>query len=161
VLGGADVCLAQDVKFPVSGTIVKATPVFWLRDANRSPIVLLPAGTAVQVLEKEGPWYRVSFRDPKNEKRIAYVSPFDVKLEADTESQSEGTRAFETFSQRGFIEGRGFGFPQIVPSDAVHALGDTLLREEAFVKPSRWLQLAAGIDLRANSHGQVQNAWRL
>jgi len=154
--------LAQDVKFPVSGTIIKATPVFWLRDANRSPIVLLPAGTTVEVLEKEGPWYHIRFEDPKlGDKQTAYVSPFDVKLEEHGESDSVRSSAVEPFSQRGFIEGRGFGFPQIVASDAAHALGDTLLRDEVFIKPGRRLQLAAGIDLRANSHGQVEQAWRL
>src|SRR5262245_12903046 len=46
ILTGAIPGFTQDVKFPVDGTIIKASPIFWLRDTTRSPIILLPAGTA-------------------------------------------------------------------------------------------------------------------
>jgi hypothetical protein len=67
----------------------------------------------------------------------------------------------QTVSQRGFVEGRVFGFPQTAPNDPKHVIGDVLVREEVFLKPVEWLQLAAGLDLRANSHEQVEDQWRL
>lgn len=67
----------------------------------------------------------------------------------------------QTISQRGFVEGRAFGFPQIAPNDTTRAIGDVLVREEVFVKPAGWIQFAAGLDLRENSHDQVEDDWRL
>jgi hypothetical protein len=67
----------------------------------------------------------------------------------------------QTISQRGFVDGRGFWFPQAAPNDATPAIEDVLFREEVFVKPAGWIQFAAGLDLRANSHDQVEDAWRL
>lgn len=69
--------------------------------------------------------------------------------------------AAQTISQRGFIEGRGFVFPMTVPKDTAQTIGDLLVREEVFLKPARWIQFAAGLDLRANSHDQVESEWRL
>jgi hypothetical protein len=40
-------------------------------------------------------------------------------------------------------------------------VGDFLVREELFVKPAPWLQFAGGLELRANSHDQVDDHWRL
>jgi hypothetical protein len=71
------------------------------------------------------------------------------------------TASAQKISQRGFIEVRGFGFPVSVPNDSVQAIGDLLIREEVFLKPAGWIQFAAGLDLRANSHDQVENQWRL
>jgi hypothetical protein len=67
----------------------------------------------------------------------------------------------QTVSQRGFVEGRVWFFPETAPNDATQFIGDALWREEVFVKPAGWLQFAAGLDLRANSHDQVESAWRL
>lgn len=67
----------------------------------------------------------------------------------------------QTISQRGFIEGSIFVFPQDAPNDATRVIGDALFREEVFLKPAGWIQLAAGLDLRANSHDQVEDEWRL
>jgi hypothetical protein len=64
-------------------------------------------------------------------------------------------------SQRGLIEGRAFLFPQVAPNDATRGIGEGLFREEVFLKPARWIQFAAGLDLRANSHDQVEDEWRL
>jgi hypothetical protein len=73
-------------------------------------------------------------------------------------AQSAGA---QVFSQRGFIEGRDVVFPQAAPNDPVRDVGDALFREEAFYKPAHWFQFAAGLDLRANSHQQVEDQWRL
>jgi hypothetical protein len=64
-------------------------------------------------------------------------------------------------SQRGFVEGRASFFPQDAPNDQVNLAGDVLAREELFVKPAAWIQFAAGLDARANSHDQVDHAWRV
>ncbi len=64
-------------------------------------------------------------------------------------------------SQRGFVEGRAFLFPQDAPNDTVNLVGDVLVREELFVKPAPWIQFAAGFDARANTHDQVDHSWRV
>jgi hypothetical protein len=63
--------------------------------------------------------------------------------------------------QRGFIEGTGVLYPRDTPIDGTNVVGDLLMRDEGFVKPLSWLQFAGGIDLRANSHDQVESSWRL
>lgn len=67
----------------------------------------------------------------------------------------------QTVSQRGFVEGREFVFPQAASNDPEHRVGDLLARDEVFIQPAEWFQIAAGIDFRANSHGQVEDEWRL
>lgn len=67
----------------------------------------------------------------------------------------------QPISQRGFIEGRAFVFPVSAPNDTEQKIGDLLVREEVFLKPAPWVQFAAGLDLRANSHDQVEDEWRL
>jgi hypothetical protein len=67
----------------------------------------------------------------------------------------------QVLSERGFVDGRAFLFPQTTPTDTTRAVGDLLIREELFLKPTNWLQLAGGADLRANSHDQVDERWRL
>ena len=62
----------------------------------------------------------------------------------------------QTVSQRGFGEGSAFVFPQQAPNDPTHVVGDLLAREEVFFKPAPWLQFAGGLDVRANSHDQVE-----
>jgi hypothetical protein len=67
----------------------------------------------------------------------------------------------QTLSHRGFLEGRGTLFPQEAPNDPTHVVADFIGREELFVKPTTWLQFAGGIDVRANSHDQVEDSWRV
>ncbi len=71
------------------------------------------------------------------------------------------TASAQAISQRGFIEARDFIFFESAPNDSTRNIGDLLVREEVFLKPTAWLQLAGGLDLRANSHDQVETAWRL
>jgi hypothetical protein len=65
----------------------------------------------------------------------------------------------QSITHRGFVEGVGYGFPQTTLLDHVHLVGDLLAREEVFVRPAPWLRLAAGLELRANSHDQVDESW--
>jgi hypothetical protein len=64
-------------------------------------------------------------------------------------------------SQRGFADLRGQVFPRDAPNDPTQGVADLLLREEAFAKPFPWLQLAGGVEFRANSHDQVEDEWRI
>lgn len=66
----------------------------------------------------------------------------------------------QTLTGRGFIEGSGFVFPQRAPNDATRLVGDLFARAEVFVKPEAWIQFGAGVDVRANSHDQVEDRWR-
>jgi len=65
----------------------------------------------------------------------------------------------QAVTQRGFVEGSAFLFPQRAQNDDTRLVGDLLAREEVFVKPAPWVQLAGGLDLRANSHEQVDVGW--
>jgi hypothetical protein len=67
----------------------------------------------------------------------------------------------QTVTQRGFAESSLTGFPQDAPTDRVNAVADVLLRDDLFVKPASWLRLAAGADLRLNTHDQVHESWRI
>jgi hypothetical protein len=67
----------------------------------------------------------------------------------------------QTLAQRGFAEARVTLYPQDAPNDRVNGVTDLLLREEVFLKPAQWVQFAAGLDLRLNSHDQVQGSWRV
>ena len=69
--------------------------------------------------------------------------------------------AAQTVTQRGFVDARGVLFPQDAPNDTTQLVGDLLAREEVFVKPAPWLQFAAGVDARGNTHDQVERSWRL
>jgi len=145
---------AQDV-----ATVVVDAPMFWLKDTNLEPMRLLSKGSAVIVLAREQRWCRVVYRDARFGDDVGYVEMSKIRLDGGAgESRDGGTGAV---SQRGFLEGRGLVFPQTTPGDTVRTIGDLLFREEVFVKPRRWLQLAAGLDLRANSYDQVEDEWRL
>ena len=67
----------------------------------------------------------------------------------------------QTLSHRGFIDGQGVFFPQEAVNDSTRVVGDMLVREELVVRPARWVEFAAGLDLRANSHDQVESRWRV
>jgi hypothetical protein len=60
--------------------------------------------------------------------------------------------AAQDFSQRGFIETGGYFFPQSALNDSGRAIGESLLRYEAFYKLAPNLRLSGGIDLRTDSH---------
>jgi hypothetical protein len=68
--------------------------------------------------------------------------------------------AAQVVTERGLVEGTGTGFFQEATNDSQRGVLDVLAREEVFVKPAPWFQLAGGIDFRANSHDQVEDEWR-
>jgi hypothetical protein len=67
----------------------------------------------------------------------------------------------QTVTWRGFVEGSGVLFPQDAPNDGTQATGDVFARGELFYKPASWIQFAGGMELRANSHDQVDDQWAL
>lgn len=52
-------------------------------------------------------------------------------------------------------------FPQKAPNDTTQVVSDWLWRQEGILRPVPWFQLAAGVDLRANTHDQVEDIWRV
>lgn len=159
LLAGSRVATAQDPQATNDGAVVTVdAPMYWLRDTARTPMRQLPAGTRVRVLRRVGELYEVVYTDPKFGDEAGYVPAARLRLD-DGASASSGKH--EVLSQRGFIETRGFGFAQETDNDPRRIIGDALFREEVYIKPTRWLQFAGGIDLRANSYGQVEDEWRL
>jgi hypothetical protein len=69
--------------------------------------------------------------------------------------------AGQTLSQRGFVEGAAVVFPQKAPTDSTQAVADLRARDEIFYKPASWVQFAAGVEFRTNSHDQVESSWRV
>ena len=61
----------------------------------------------------------------------------------------------------GFIEARGSLFPQEAANDDTRAIADIRWRQEGLFRAASWLQLASGVDLRANTHDQVEDVWRI
>lgn len=133
--------------------------MYYLKDTSRTPIRLLPSGTAVRIVQREGNWYLVVYTDPRYGDERGYV--LASVLRSDGGGPLGSGSGSGAISQRGFMEARAFGFPQTVPYDTAHGVGDFLVREDIFVSPARWFQLAIGGDLRANTHDQVEDEWRL
>lgn len=71
------------------------------------------------------------------------------------------TCAAQTYTHRGFLEGRGTLYPQRTPSDRAHSVGEALFRYEAFYTPSGVLQFAGAMDLRIDTHHQVKRDFEL
>src|SRR5262249_47638176 len=55
-----------------SVTLVDA-PVRIYPDLNRTPLATLPPGTPVQIMERRGEWFRISFRDRSLGDRVGFV----------------------------------------------------------------------------------------
>jgi hypothetical protein len=70
------------------------------------------------------------------------------------------TASAQVISERGFVDGTGTAFLQDAANDDQQFVGDLLAREEVFVRPASWFELAGGVDFRANSHDQVEDEWR-
>src|SRR5262245_61482541 len=72
-----------------------------------------------------------------------------------------GTCAAQTYTQRGFLENRGIFYPQNAPNDSSNAAGESLLRYETFYSPVTKLQFAGAVDLRIDTHHQVERRFNL
>ncbi len=67
----------------------------------------------------------------------------------------------QNFTQRGFLETDFIGYPQTAPEDSGQAIGEALLRYEAFYKLNSNWQFAGGMDARSDTHQQVDREWKL
>lgn len=74
---------------------------------------------------------------------------------------SAGVASAQPVTQRGFVDVGVALFPRDAVNDPTNVVGDVLVRDEVTVRPVPWLQLAAGADVRANSHDQVDRSWRV
>lgn len=72
-----------------------------------------------------------------------------------------GTSGAQTYSQRGFLENQGTVYPQTAPNDHGRAIGESLFRYEGFYKPSTAFQFSGAIDLRIDTHRQVDRDLKL
>lgn len=68
--------------------------------------------------------------------------------------------AAQNFTERGFLDLHLAAYPQTAPNDASHAIGEALFRYEALYKPRSWLRLNGAFDARADTHREVERAWR-
>lgn len=158
VLVAGQAGIAQEIT--QSAVVVADTSMYWMRDVSRTPMRILATGARVQVTQREGDWYKVVYYDPRYGDDIGYVPVASLELQGNANRDSFGSSGSQMVSQRGFVEGRGFLFPQEAVNDTTRAIGEALLREEVFVKPARWVQFAGGVDLRGSTHGQVEDEWR-
>lgn len=61
----------------------------------------------------------------------------------------------------GFIEAKGNLFPRLTPRDGTQTVADGLWRQEGIVTPASWVRLTAGVDVRFNTHDQVEDEWQI
>jgi hypothetical protein len=145
----------------VEGTVTRTAPMFYFRDTSRTPTYVLPAGTSVRIVARFGEWYRVIYHDPKWGDELGYMAVSDVSIQNAAAVGLDRAAGSQRLAQRGFADAYGLAFGQEAPNDPVKAAADFLLREEIFLTPKRWLQVAAGVDVRGNTHDQVADSWRL
>jgi hypothetical protein len=69
--------------------------------------------------------------------------------------------AAQTYTQRGFLENRATFYTQHAANDRARMVGESLFRYEGFLRPSSAFQLAGAIDLRLDTHHQVERDLRL
>ena len=62
----------------------------------------------------------------------------------------------QVFSQKGFVEALGIGYPQTTANDSTQLVGEALFRYEASARPAEWFRLTGSIDARGDTHGQTE-----
>jgi hypothetical protein len=67
----------------------------------------------------------------------------------------------QTFTSRGFVDGRLFFYPQSAPDDPTNVVGEALIRYEPSWRPESWLRVNAALDARIDTHRQVERRWVL
>ena len=66
----------------------------------------------------------------------------------------------QTFQSGGFFEDRTLLYPQSAPNDSGYLVNDALFRWEGSYKAGSWLTFSSALDLRTDSHRQVEREWR-
>jgi hypothetical protein len=67
----------------------------------------------------------------------------------------------QDFTQRGYLETRGSFFPQTVPGDSSHAIGEAILRWDASYRFNDNWRISGAIDTRTDTHRQVEREFRI
>jgi hypothetical protein len=67
----------------------------------------------------------------------------------------------QTYTHRGFLEGRGTLYPRRAVNDPAHTVGEARFRYEGFFTPSRTLQIAGAVDFRTDTHHQAERDFEL
>ena len=67
----------------------------------------------------------------------------------------------QDFSQRGFLDTTLTLYPQTAPADSGRAVAEALLRYEAFYKVAPFLRFSGGVDVRSDTHRQVERGFSL
>lgn len=67
----------------------------------------------------------------------------------------------QTYTQRGFLETRGTFYPREASNDSANGVGESMFRYEGFYKPATALQFAGAVDLRIDTHRQVDRDLKL
>jgi len=67
----------------------------------------------------------------------------------------------QNFTQQGYVEARSSLYPEAAVNDRAHAVNEMQFRYEAFYKPRFNFQIAAAVDLRADTHHQTDREWRV
>jgi hypothetical protein len=67
----------------------------------------------------------------------------------------------QAYTQRGFIETRGTFYPQKAAIDPAQGVGESLFRYEGFYRPAATVQIAGAVDVRIDTHHQVDRDFKL
>jgi hypothetical protein len=65
----------------------------------------------------------------------------------------------QNFTQRGFLDLTGIGYPQVTQNDSGQFVGEGLFRYEAFYKLGTDFRFSGGIDARADTHQQTESGF--
>ena len=65
------------------------------------------------------------------------------------------------FQQQGYVEYRGFGFPQTTYNDRAHVLGEALIRYDVVYGLAPGWTLQGGTETRSDTHRQTEREFRL
>lgn len=65
------------------------------------------------------------------------------------------------FQQKGYIEYRGFGFPQTTYNDSAHVIGEALIRYDVMYGFGPSLKLTGATETRSDTHRQTERQFKL
>jgi hypothetical protein len=74
---------------------------------------------------------------------------------------SAATCFAQNFSQRGFFQAGTTFYPQVTSNDRTRAVGDALFHYDAFYKRGNSLQFAGSVELRADTHQEVNRDFHI
>lgn len=67
----------------------------------------------------------------------------------------------QNISQRGYVETDGTVYPRPATNDSTPFVGGALLRDEVFYRPRKDLQISGGIDVRTDTHHEVEREFHM